>query len=171
VVCSYLNGSPDDVGKILVLMFNSHSVLSVGNYCICCHSTVLCTTGKSASAINQAALKAIQAARTSPLVQQRQKALNDITTRQAVGQYWVPRHAGEQGNEITDELTRGGAALKIVGPEPALGVCRQDMRSRIRCWLVNQHWVRWRGLGNTQKTASRINFRTLPRCQGLVYLL
>jgi len=32
-------------------------------------------------------LKALQAARTSPLVQQRQTALNDITTRQAVGQW------------------------------------------------------------------------------------
>ena len=25
------------------------------------------------------------------------------------------------------------------------------MRKRIRRWLVNQHWVRWRGLGDTQR--------------------
>jgi hypothetical protein len=41
----------------------------------------------------------------------------------------------------------------FVGPEPALGVSRQDLRNRINCWLVNQHWGRWRSLGNTQKQA------------------
>ena len=44
---------------------------------------------------SQAALNALQAVRTvSPLVQQCQKALNDISTRYAVGLYWVPIHAG-----------------------------------------------------------------------------
>jgi len=41
---------------------------------------------------SQAALKALQAARTSPLVQQCQKALNDISTWHTVGLYWVPGH-------------------------------------------------------------------------------
>jgi ribonuclease HI len=76
---------------------------------------------------SQSALKALQAVRTSPLVQQCQKALNDISTRQAVGLYWVPGHAGVQGNEIADELARNGSALKFVQPEPALGVSRQDI--------------------------------------------
>ena len=48
------------------------------------------------------------------------------------------------------KLARGSSALKFVGPEPALGVAKQDMIS-IRHWLVNQHWVRWRGLGDTQR--------------------
>jgi hypothetical protein len=52
-----------------------------------------------------------------------------------VGLYWVPGHAGVWGNEITDELTRGGSVLEFVGPEPALGVSRQDVRRRISCWL------------------------------------
>jgi hypothetical protein len=43
---------------------------------------------------SQAALKALQAIRTSPLVQQCQKALNDISTRHVVGLYWVPGHDG-----------------------------------------------------------------------------
>jgi hypothetical protein len=38
-------------------------------------------------------------------------------------------------------LQRGGSALKFVGPEPDLGVSRRDIRRRISCWLVNQHWV------------------------------
>jgi hypothetical protein len=91
---------------------------------------------------SQAALKALQAVRTmSPLVQQCQKALNDISTPHAVGLYWLPGHAGVQGNEIADELAKGSSVLGFLGPEPALGVCRQDIRRRISHWLVNQHWV------------------------------
>jgi hypothetical protein len=61
---------------------------------------------------SQAALKALQAVRTtSPLVQQCQKALNNISTRHVVGLYWVPGHAGERGHEIADELARGGSVL------------------------------------------------------------
>jgi len=39
------------------------------------------------------AFKALQAVRTSPMVQQCQKALNNISTWQAVGLYLVPGHA------------------------------------------------------------------------------
>jgi len=105
---------------------------------------------------SQAALKALQAIRTSPLVQQCQKALDDISTRHAVWLYWDPGHAGVRVNQIADELTRDGSALKFVGPEIALGVSRQGIRRRIRRWLVNQHWVRWRGLGDTQRQAQEL---------------
>jgi hypothetical protein len=77
---------------------------------------------------SQAALKALHAVRTSLLVHQRQKTLNDISTRHAAGLYCVPGHAGVRGNEIANELARGGSALRFVGPEPALGVSRQDVR-------------------------------------------
>ena len=44
---------------------------------------------------SQAALKALQAAKTTPaLVCQCQQALNDISARHAVRLYWVPGHAG-----------------------------------------------------------------------------
>jgi len=93
---------------------------------------------------SQVALEALQTfTTTSQLVQQCQKALNCIFTRHAVRLYWVPKHAGLRGNEIANELARGGSALKFVGPEPALGVSRHDIRKRIRRWLVNQHWVWW----------------------------
>jgi len=93
---------------------------------------------------SQVALKALKAVRTtSPLVQQCQKALNYISTWHAVGLYWVPGHAAVQENEFAEELARDGSDLKFVGPEPALGVFRQDIRRRIRHWLVNQHWVWW----------------------------
>ena len=74
---------------------------------------------------NQTVLKSLQATRTTPLLfQQCHKALNDISTRYVVGLYWVPGHAGMQGNEIADELMRGGSVWGFLGPEPALGVCR-----------------------------------------------
>jgi hypothetical protein len=48
----------------------------------------------SVCSVSQAALKVLRAIRTSPLVQQCQKALNDISTQHAVGLYWVAGHAG-----------------------------------------------------------------------------
>ena len=72
-------------------------------------------------------MKALKAVRTSPLVHQCQKALNDVSTWHAVGLYWVPGHAGVRGNEIADELARGGSAVRFLGPDAALGVSRQGL--------------------------------------------
>ena len=51
----------------------------------------------------------------------------DISTLHAVGLYRLPGHAGIRGNEIADELARGGSVLGFLGPEPALGVSRRDI--------------------------------------------
>ena len=58
----------------------------------------------------QVALEALQAIRTSPLVQQCQMVWNDISTWHGVGLYQVPGHAGVQGNEITDQIASGSSA-------------------------------------------------------------
>jgi ribonuclease HI len=70
---------------------------------------------------SQAALKALQVTKTSPLVRECQQALNDISSRHAVGLYRVPGHAGVRGNEIADKLARSGSVQRFVGPEPFLG--------------------------------------------------
>ena len=65
---------------------------------------------------SQAALKALQATKTSPLVRQCQQVLNDTSTRHAVRLYWVPGHARVRGNEIAYKLTRSGSVQWLVGP-------------------------------------------------------
>ena len=103
------------------------------------------------------ALKALKTIRTtSPLVHQCQKTLNDISTWHAVGLYWVPGHAGIQGNEIANRLTRGSSPLRFLGPKPALGVSRHDLIKRLGHFLVNQHGAKWRGLGDTQRQAREL---------------
>jgi len=50
-----------------------------------------------------------------------------ISARHAVGLYRVPGHAGVRGNAIADEFGRAGSVLGFLGPEPTLGVSRQDI--------------------------------------------
>jgi hypothetical protein len=90
------------------------------------------------------------------LVHQCQKALNDISARHVVGLFWVPGHAGVRGNEIADGIARGGSALRLFGPEPALGVSRCDIRKRLSHWLINQQWASWRDLGSTLRQAREL---------------
>jgi len=106
---------------------------------------------------SQAALKALQAARTtSLLVQQCQQALNDISARHAVGLFWVSGHAGVGGNKIVDELAKGGLAQRFVGPEPVLGVSRQNIRRKMKCWIENKHLALWPGPCSTRRQAREL---------------
>ena len=72
---------------------------------------------------SQAALKALWAAKTSPLVRQCWQAC-------CGGLYWVPWHAGVRRNEIADRLARSGSVQRFVGPEPFLGVSRQNIKKK-----------------------------------------
>ena len=45
---------------------------------------------------------------------------------------------------------RGCSVLGFRGPQLALGVSRRDILEKLNCWSVNQHWARWRGLGDTK---------------------
>jgi len=102
-------------------------------------------------------LKALQAVKTtSPLVGQCQQALKDTSARHAVGLYWVPGHAGVSGNEIADKLARSGSAQRFIGPEPFLGVSRQNIRRKLNCWMGKQHLALWCGPCNMQRQAREL---------------
>jgi hypothetical protein len=70
--------------------------------------------------------------------------------------YWVPGHAGVRGNETADGIARNGSSSDFVGPEPALGISRQDFLTRINRWLENQHQRRWWNLGGSQRQAREL---------------
>jgi hypothetical protein len=76
------------------------------------------------------------------------------------GMWWgfigSPRHDGVRGKEIADGLARGGSALRFLGPEPALGVSRCDIRKRFSRWISNQQRASWRDLGNTLRQAREL---------------
>jgi len=95
-------------------------------------------------------VKALQAVRTtSPLVQQCQKAFNDISIQHAMGLYWVSGHAG-----VRLPINKQGAALFWGSLD--LRVSRWDIQKRLSHLLANQHWARWRGLGDTERQASEL---------------
>ena len=56
-------------------------------------------------------------------------------------------------NTNSNVRLHGGGFL---GPEPALGVSRRDIKKRLNRWLTNQHWARWRCLGGTQRQAQEL---------------
>jgi hypothetical protein len=44
----------------------------------------------------------------------------------------------------------------FVGPEPFLGVSRQNIRRKIKRWMDNQHLVMWHGPCSTQRQAREL---------------
>jgi hypothetical protein len=91
-----------------------------------------------------------------PLVRQCQQALNDISTRHAVGLYCVPGHAGVRGNEIAGRLARSGSVQRFVGPESFLGVSRQIIRRKMKRWMEKQHLALWGRPCSTQRQAGEL---------------
>jgi hypothetical protein len=71
-----------------------------------------------------------------------------------------------------------GTALRLLGPDPALGVSRRNLHKSLGRWLANQHGSQWRGLGDTQRQArefisgpslgTRAKFMTFYRIQSRV---
>jgi len=73
-----------------------------------------------------------------------------------VGLYWVPGHVGVRGNEIADKLARDGSVQRLVGPEPFLGVSRQNIRRKMKRWMEKQHLVLRCGPCGTQRQAREL---------------
>jgi hypothetical protein len=61
-----------------------------------------------------------------------------------------------RGNEIADELARDGSAQRFVGPEPVLGVSRQNNRRKMRRWIEKKHLALWCGPCSTQRQAREL---------------
>jgi hypothetical protein len=93
---------------------------------------------------------------TSPWVQQCQKSLNNISTRHSVALSWVLGHSAVRGDEIADDVAREGTGHLFVGLEPTLGVSRQDIRKKTKCWMDNQHLAMWRVSISTQRQARKL---------------
>jgi RNase H. len=98
-------------------------------------------------------LKALEAAKiTSPLVQQCQKALDNIHTKHSVGLFWVPGHSMVCGNEIANKLARDGTA-SLLGLNRPWGYLGRISEKKIKCWMDNQHLALWWGFISTQRQA------------------
>jgi len=47
----------------------------------------------------------------------------------------------------SQEVTRDSSVQKFVSTQLSLGVSRKNIKNKIKSWMDNQQWVRWRGLG------------------------
>ena len=70
--------------------------------------------------------------------------------------YWVLDHAGVRGNEIADMLTRSSYGQQFIGPEPFLGVTRQNIRRKMKRWMQRQHLALWHSPCGTQRQAGEL---------------
>ena len=64
--------------------------------------------------------------------------------------------AAVRGNEVADKLAKDGSVQQFVGPEPLLGVSRQNIRRKIKGWMEKQHLVLWGGPCSTQRQAREL---------------
>ena len=62
----------------------------------------------------------------------------------------------EYEDEIADRLARDGSVRRFAGPELSLGVSRQNIRRKIKCWMENHHLAMWRRLSSTQRQAREL---------------
>jgi hypothetical protein len=72
---------------------------------------------------------------------------------------WVvlgPWTSGLQGNETANKLAWDRTIHHPVGPETALGVSRENIRIKIKCWIDNQHMVMWGNLNSIQRQAQKM---------------
>lgn len=93
---------------------------------------------------SQAALKSLDKFLVnSRLVNECKSLLNSLGAHNRVKLLWVPGHFGVEGNEKADFLARKGSSLELIGPEPALGISKSCVISRLSSNISIHHWKRW----------------------------
>jgi hypothetical protein len=93
---------------------------------------------------SQAALKALISPKvTSGLVAECLDALSALASQNEVTVAWGPGHCGIPANEKADKLAKQGAAMPLVGPQPALGMHRCSAREVIKNWTERQYHAAW----------------------------
>jgi hypothetical protein len=50
---------------------------------------------------------------------------------------------GIRGNEIAGRLARSGSRQRFIGPEPFLGVSRQNIRRNVKGWIGKKYLALW----------------------------
>jgi hypothetical protein len=83
---------------------------------------------------------------TSRLVAECLDALSVLANRNEVTPIWVPGHCGIAGSEKADELDRQGAAMTLLGPQPALGIPRCSAGVATKNWTEIQLYTAWKNV-------------------------
>ena len=101
---------------------------------------------------SQAALKALDAVCVrSSLIDECYGVLNRLGEANTVVLQWVRGHAGTAGNDLADELAKAGAAKNFMGPEPAVGISPQLVKTEIHKIAQQKHVSLWRQLLSCQQ--------------------
>jgi hypothetical protein len=72
------------------------------------------------------------------------------------GAFLGPWACRSERKQNPDRLPRDGSAQRFVGPEPFLGVSRQNIRRKMKRWMDKQHLALWCGPRSTQRRAREL---------------
>jgi len=73
-------------------------------------------------------------------------AFNELASHRPVSLTWVPAHSGIPGNEQADYLAKTASCQPYIGPEPALPMPYNAVKTAIRQWAYVQANNRWQNI-------------------------